>query len=221
VSTPRLPDLVVAPPRQILIATELNGRKWMHFTTSVANVGRGPIEVDATRPRSGEWIAWQRVFRSDGTSFRVPLRGVRFVYQGTPDHGHWHIRGAARYELWRLGNIAKIRTKRGFCLYDSSVYRRGLPGAARESTYARSGCGTKQSLRLDTGISVGWKDDYFWRILGQRMDVTNLPNGRYRLVNRVDPRNWFREADDRNNTTWVDLIIGDRIVKVVGRSPRP
>jgi hypothetical protein len=70
-------------------------------------------------------------------------------------------------------------------------------------------------------VSVGWKDDYFWRITGQRLDVTNLPNGRYRLINRVDPRNWFRETNERNNTTWVDLEIGDRVVKVVGRSPRP
>lgn len=219
--TPRLPDLVVAPPRQILIATEFNRRKWLHFTTSIANVGQGAIEVDAARTRSGPWTVWQRIVRSDGSSSRVTLPQVRFVYQGSPDHGHWHIHGAARYELWRQGKIAKIRTKRGFCLYDSSPYRPGLPGASRKSVYPRSGCGTKESRRLDTGVSVGWKDDYFWRITGQRLDVTNLPNGRYRLVNRVDPRNWFRESNDRNNTTWVDLEIGDRIVKVLGRSRRP
>ena len=114
----QLPDLVVAPPRQILISTEFNGRKWLHFTTSVANVGRGPIGVEGVRPRSGTWTVWQRIFRADGTSYRVPLPQVQFVYQGSSDHGHWHIRGAARYELWRLGKIAKIRTKRGFCLYD-------------------------------------------------------------------------------------------------------
>jgi hypothetical protein len=217
-----LPDLVVAPPRQILIATEFNGRKWLHFTTSVANVGRGPIEVDASRRKTGvPWRVEQRIFRSDGSSSVVPLPRVVFTYEGSKDHGHWHIRGAVRYELWRLGKIAKIRTKRGFCLYDSSRYRPGLPGAGTKSTYGRAGCGTKQSLRLHTGVSVGWKDDYFWRITGQRLDVTNLPNGRYRLINRVDPRNLFRETNDRNNITWVDLQIGDKVVTVVGRSPRP
>ena len=97
----------------------------------------------------------------------------------------------------------------------------GFPALRRAAKYPREGCGTKASLFLRTGVSVGWKDDYFWRIIGQKLDVTNLPNGRYRLINRVDPRNWFHESNDRNNTTWVDIEIGDRVVKVVGRSPRP
>ena len=214
--------MVVAPPRQLLITTEFNGRKWLRFTTSIANVGRGPIQVDASRPKAGvQWKVVQRIFRSDGSSSVVPLPRVALTYQGTSDHGHWHIRGAARYELWHLGKIMKIRTKRGFCLYDSSSYRPSLRGAPEDSVYPRAGCGTKQSLRLRTGVSVGWQDDYFWRIVGQRMDLTNLPNGRYRLINRVDPRNRFRESNDRNNTTWVDLEIGDKVVRVVGRSPRP
>jgi len=218
---PLLPDLVVAPPRQILIATEFNGRKWLVFTTSIANVGTGPMEIDGARFRGGDWNAWQRIVRSNGTSYRVPMPDVRFIYQGSKDHGHWHIHGAARYELWRVGKIAKIRTKRGFCLYDSSRYRSGIHDTPAAAKYPREGCGTKESLILRTGVSVGWKDDYFWRITGQKLDVTNLPNGRYRLINRVDPRNWFQESNDRNNTTWVDLEIGDRVVKVVGRSPRP
>jgi lysyl oxidase len=217
-SKPLLPDLVVAPPRQILVATEFNGRKWLHFTTSIANVGPGPIEIDGARFQGGDWDAWQRIVRSNGSSYRVPLPDVRFVYQGSKDHGHWHIRGAARYELWRLGEIAKIRTKRGFCLYDSSRYRSELPDTPPVAKYPRQGCGAKSSLFLRTGVSVGWKDDYFWRIIGQRMDLTNLPNGRYRLINRVDPRNFFRETDERNNTTWADILVRDRTVDVIGRS---
>jgi len=220
--TPQLPDLVIAPPRQVLIATEFNGRKWLHFTTSIANIGMGPMEIDAARTKGRPWAIWQRIYRSNGSSYRVPMPPhVRLIYQGSPDHGHWHIHGAARYELWRLGKIEKIRTKRGFCLYDSSTYPPVRPGMPKLARYPREGCGTKSSVRLRTGVSVGWKDDYFWRITGQRLDVTNLPNGRYRLINRVDPRNWFRETNERNNTTWVDIEIGDRAVKVVGRSPRP
>jgi hypothetical protein len=220
--SPRLPDLVIAPPRQILIATEFNGRKWLDFTTSIANIGMGPMEIDAARSPGERWSISQRVFRSNGTSYRVPMPPhVRLVYQGSPDHGHWHIHGAARYELWRSSKIAKIRTKRGFCLYDSSRYPPALPGTPKNPKYPREGCGTQSSMRLRTGVSVGWKDDYFWRITGQRLDVTNLPNGRYRLFNRVDPRNWFKETNERNNVTWVDLDIGNRTVKVVGRSPRP
>jgi hypothetical protein len=55
------------------------------------------------------------------------------------------------------------------------------------------------------GVSVGWKDDYYWRIPGQEIDITSLPNGKYRLLVEVDPRNYFRETNERNNVTWVDL----------------
>jgi hypothetical protein len=55
------------------------------------------------------------------------------------------------------------------------------------------------------GVSVGWKDDYYWRIPGQEIDITSLPTGKYRLLVEVDPRNYFRETNERNNVTWVDL----------------
>ena len=50
---------------------------------------------------------------------------VRLVFIGGSEHGHWHIRNAARYELRRLGDgkALRIHVKRGFCLYDSSSYR--------------------------------------------------------------------------------------------------
>lgn len=53
------------------------------------------------------------------------------------------------------------------------------------------------------------------------MDVTNLPHGRYRLLVKVDPRNWFRESNERNNVAWIDFVLSDSLlVKVLGRSPR-
>ena len=71
------------------------------------------------------------------------------------------------------------------------------------------------------GTSVGWKDDYYWRIPGQAMDITNLPLGKYRLSVKVDPRNWFRESNERNNLSWIDIEIDDSLtVKVLGRSPK-
>ncbi len=197
--------------------------KQLRFTVSIANVGKGPIEVGARRPsRGAEWSAWQRIERADGSSYRVPAPGARMVFVGLSEHGHWHIRGVARYELRRLGSTKPVRilVKRGFCLYDSSDYRLGLPGAPREDKYERDDCGEKRELSLAMGISVGWKDDYFWRIPGQIIDVTSVPLGKYRLVVKVDPRNWFRESNERNNVTWVDIAIGEREIKVLDRSKR-
>jgi|RhiMetdeSRZDD1v2_1073273.scaffolds.fasta_scaffold07355_8 lysyl oxidase len=222
-SAPRLPDLGVAPIEHSLLTIAMDGTKKLRFTVSIANVGAGPIEVDSSRPSTGgPWTSSQRIFRADGTSFRVATPGARMVFVGSKAHGHWHIRGAARYELVRKGSTTpvRIRYKRGFCLYDSTSYKLRLPGAPRRSTYPRDDCGKKSDLRLAMGVSVGWKDDYYWRIPGQEMDITNLSNGTYRLFVKADPRNWFRERNETNNVTWVDLRIGPMSVDVVGRSPR-
>jgi len=144
------------------------------------------------------------------------------VFAGSPDHGHWHVQDVARYQLRRLSDSVRVRArvKRGFCFYDSSVHRASLAGVPSKPAYPRSACGPKHALRLATGVSVGWRDDYYWRIPGQQMDITTLPNGRYRLLVRADPQNWFRESNERNNVTWVDLEIGRTSVKALGRSPR-
>lgn len=143
------------------------------------------------------------------------------VFVGHPEHGHWHIRGIARYELRRLGSSKPVRilVKRGFCLYDSSEYRLACRAhRARISTSETTAA--KRDLSLAMGISVGWKDDYFWRIPGQIIDVTSVPLGKYRLYVKVGPRNWFRESNERNNVTWVDIAIGERLIRVLDRSPR-
>lgn len=152
----------------------------------------------------------------------MPAPGVRMVFVGPPGARPLHIYGAARYELRRLGEPKPVRihVKRGFCLYDRNPYRGSLSGAPTRSTYARDDCGKKRELSLAMGISVGWRDDYYWRIPGQLMDVTTLPKGKYRLTVKVDPRNWFRESNERNNVTWVELAIGERSVKVLRHSKR-
>jgi hypothetical protein len=220
---PLLPDLGVAPLQHMLIEKTLLGRKRLRFTTSVANVGQGPVGIVAVRLKLGSpFLVWQEIQRADGSSYRIAIPAAEMVYVGSEEHGHWHLRGAARYELRRLPDLRQVRrrVKRGFCLYDSSAYRLRLAGAAPQALYGRDRCGPKHALVLDTGLSVGWKDDYYWRIPGQQMDITTLPNGRYRLYAKADPLNRVRESDERNNVTWVDIHIGDQIVRVLGRSQR-
>jgi hypothetical protein len=220
---PLLPDLGIAPIPTPLVTRTLTGVRFLRFTVSIANVGKGPIVVDGARPRQGvPFTTWQKVMRSDGTSYRLPTPGAIPVYNGSKEHGHWHIHGAARYELRPLGRKkpVRIRLKRGFCLFDSTQYELSLPGAPRVGRYPREGCGKKADLRFEMGVSVGWKDDYFWRIPGQEMNITNLPNGRYRLYVTVDPRNWFLESNDGNNASWVDIEIDGMSVRTLGRSPR-
>ena len=55
------------------------------------------------------------------------------------------------------------------------------------------------------GLSPGWSDPYPWALPDQRLDVTGLEDGVYRLWATADPGGWFRETNERNNLTWVDL----------------
>jgi hypothetical protein len=221
---PLLPDLGVAPLRDPLIERTQTNQRRLRFTVSIANIGAGPIQIEAARPSaSSAFQTYQRITRANGTSFRVPTPGARLEFAGSEQHGHWHIRGAARYELRRLsdGTPARIRVKRGFCLFDSTPYKLRLAGAPKKGKYKRTDCGKKSDLELAMGVSTGWKDDYYWRIPGQVMEITNLPHGKYRLFVRVDGRNWFRESNERNNVAWIDIEISDSLlVKVLGRSPR-
>ena len=222
-AAPRLPDLGVAPLQHMLIEITAGGKTRLRFTTSIANIGKGPIEITTTRPRDGaEWKpAMQRIYRMDGSSYQVEIPKVRFAFAGGDLHGHWHATGAARYELRGIdsGKAVRMRVKRGFCFYDSNAYRLSLRGAPKKVAYPKDDCGKKHDLRIAMGISTGWRDDYYWRIPGQAMDITGLPSGKYRLLAKADPRNWFRESNERNNLTWVDLLIEPQSVKILGRSP--
>jgi hypothetical protein len=57
------------------------------------------------------------------------------------------------------------------------------------------------------GLSVGWGDRYPATLPDQYVDVTGLPDGKYRLRATADESDWFKETDDKNNRTWVDLTL--------------
>ena len=55
------------------------------------------------------------------------------------------------------------------------------------------------------GLSAGFADPYQWTLPDQRLLVNGLDDGVYRLWATADPGGWFRESNDDNNRTWVDL----------------
>jgi hypothetical protein len=55
------------------------------------------------------------------------------------------------------------------------------------------------------GLSPGWADPYPWALPDQRLLVSGLADGVYRLWATADPGGWFRETVETNNDTWVDL----------------
>jgi Lysyl oxidase len=213
----RYPDLAMARLKDFSLVIPPDGQKQLRFSTKMVNIGTGPFELMASRSLlERRFSVSQRIRRSDGSSHQIQTPRVALVYAGH-GHNHWHVRDVAQYELRRLDNGEKVAAgaKRGFCFYDSHPYRLSLPWARAKRAYPKNSCGTKDSVRLLMGISVGWLDAYFWRLPDQYIDVTNVPKGRYRLSATVDAAGWFEESNERNNRTWANLEITTTGIKVL------
>jgi Lysyl oxidase len=218
-----LPDLAMARLRHIGTTRRANGQRFLRFSTIIVNVGEGPFELRSKRsPGSPTWSAEQVLHKNAGPSQAVPVSKVKLVYEGD-GHDHWHVHDLERYELVPQppGGQRRIGKKVGFCFFDNYGYGLELPGAPEGPGYGEAGCGTRSSVRLRTGLSVGWGDIYHRSLPGQYIDITGLPSGRYRLKATADHDNLFTEQDDDNNSTWADLWIRERGMAVLGRAPSP
>jgi hypothetical protein len=79
-------------------------------------------------------------------------------------------------------------------------------------------------LRVTMGHSRGWGYTYPWGLVGQYLDMTGLPDRRYRLRvtadgNSADGSNRFLDSDETNNSTWADLQITGDTVTVLEYGP--
>src|SRR3712207_557418 len=70
----RLPDLGMAPLRDIRIEKTAEGRRLLRFTTEMANVGPGPFEARGQRPdtASPTMTTSQRIYNDAGAYRDVP-----------------------------------------------------------------------------------------------------------------------------------------------------
>ena len=127
------------------------------------------------------------------------------AFEADPTHSHWHLRPFEDYQLRELGSGALVAVvhKIGFCLTDSQP----LPGAGPRGHGAFCGRDRPDLLKLGEGISPGWTDVYGPEREGQFVDVTDVPAGRYLLVNRVNAARAIRETryDDDVAATAFDL----------------
>ena len=209
-----LPDLRVLPPSGLYIVDEApGGPKRLKFTTSIWNAGAGPLEVHGEiNPRSGELEVIQMLYRVSGVVSRGGFVGT-FNYAHR--HGHLHLDGFARYQLWsldaagrRLELIAENH-KVGFCLMDTAVIDIHRANGRTEPVYW--GCESEVQ-----GISPGHGDIYVAELWEQDLDITTLPDGRYELVNIANPDGWIAELSHGNNSASRTIRIRDGTVTVVG-----
>ena len=212
----RLPDLGMARLSSLSVRTS-NGRRLLRYSTTIVNVGSGRFEV---RGQPGQTLA-QRIY-DDAGGWRDVATPAVTVYAGD-GHNHWHVRDLQVQQLFRLSDGANVgrSDKRGFCFWDNVRYRLSLPGAPQSPVYSEAGCGDAGSSEVAMGLSVGWGDIYPASLPDQNVNITGLPDGRYRLVVTADASNWFAETNEANNTTSVDFELyhrGTRI-RVLGYGP--
>jgi hypothetical protein len=189
------PNLVAQTPSKIRVLQRSADRKII-FTTTVANVGKGPLILTGQTvqtPSGPVTQATQQVWRKDGTTCDH-VAGY-FVFH--PSHNHWHVNDFASYELRKddpfTGQLVAKSDKVSFCLIDITELR-GYNGPRQ----VFADCTTQEGTQ---GISVGFADVYDNFLPDQWIDLdidpqNPVPAGQYFLVNVADPDNLILETDD-------------------------
>ena len=205
---PLLPDLAMSPLEDISSVAINGSGNYVQFTAAVANVGVGAFIVHAVRADGrGRWRVSQRFDEADGSTSEHLTRGD--VVWGGHGHDHWHVHLGASYWLTRPGSADVLRSydKVGFCFFDQRPLMTQPSTAPAHPQFPKTACNGRDTLEFTMGLSPGWADPYPWALPDQRLLLTGLDDGVYRLWAAADPGNWFKEANETNNTTWVDIRV--------------
>jgi hypothetical protein len=226
--SPLLPDLTVNPIGEINAGVEVNGtRRFLNFGVMLVNIGDGDFHLRARRshPLSDDWRVVQLVAESGGGHTETQTAAT--MVPGGDGHDHWHIRDVESHQVEAPdGTVVGRVAKEGFCFFDTDHVLPELSGSPPAKVYRSAECGGRLDTTAGMGLSVGWGDDYPWHLLGQSVDITNLPDGEYRVRAVVDPFGWFDELDETNNEVWTDIAIstntdGLPVVEVLRTSSDP
>jgi hypothetical protein len=226
-----------APEGSNCFASEINEQEaelCLRFGQAAENIGDGPLDMRYSADpgdRLGEAPATQRIYASDG-SFEERAAGFMHYHAA---HQHFHFEGFSQSWLYPLDDDgdagavpAATGRKNGFCMADTEMAWWGLKGDAPQ-TFPAPRClspiGQEDGRDLyKNGISVGWADEYMWNLPDQMIEVSDLSDGRYRLVTRVDADDRIVESDETNNCIALDVELTDLAsqpaVEIVD-APRP
>jgi hypothetical protein len=215
----RLPDLRMSGADEFSIDTKtVPGHRLLRYTAIILNEGVGPLEVHGQRPdTSTRMSVTQRIYDGSGGYRDVPTSAA--MYFAGDGHHHWHVRNLESSRLRPLGSTSPVLTsaKHGFCLTDG-VFWVMLPGSPPSSVY--TDCGDDPRVLEQTmGLSVGYADVYGLNTNFQWIDITDLPDGDYRIRVTADAANRFLEVSDSNNFTWTNLRIERNRVRVLAIGP--
>lgn len=216
-----LPDLGIRTLRAFSIEHDGETRM-LKFPGVTSNVGDGPMRIRATRSSSTstDWVARQRVLRTDGSWAVMAPSAAEFFFAGD-GHAHWHIRDFDAYELYdETGAALRVGEKHGFCFFDNTPYRDwvGSPEHLEVPTqpvYTHDdSCGEDEpaATSIVHGLSVGWSDTYPTSLPDQGIDITGLPDGTYLVKVTADWQDLWDETDETNNSASATIRIeGDTV----------
>jgi hypothetical protein len=203
------PNLVATPASGLTVVKESRVIN-LRFSTMSWNSGLGPLELRAGAVDLNQLTrkVYQRVSHSDGT-FADSFAGD-FVYH--PEHAHFHFEDYALYRLVPVnapGASERQSAKTTFCVMDTNK----IPNTAGPASAVYAACGADIQ-----GMSVGWADTYGSHLVGQSFDVTNSPDGDYKLMIDIDPRLRILESDESDNSSCVliRLNVSSRSVQNLG-----
>jgi hypothetical protein len=201
-----MPNLVALPAWRIAIH-RARTRELLTFSATIWNEGPAPFSVEGfRRAHSDVMDAYEYFFDQAGNVVGRAPAGTMF-YDNDRGHHHWHLRQLASYSLLGPGGRVVLSQKQSFCIAPTDAVDLTLPGAARSPEvfeglgFGGSVCDlySPAAIWLREQLPVGWGDTYTQSVAGQAFDITDLPNGRYRLLVRVNPLGVLHEtstADD-------------------------
>jgi len=223
---PLFPDLSVQPIGEINAGVDTaTGRRVLNFGVMLTNLGAGEFRLRAQRSHllSDDWRVIQLVSEEGGGY--TETRTSATLVLGGDGHDHWHIRDVESHQVETPdGQVVGRVQKAGFCFFDTTHVAPELPDSPPQKVHRAAECGGRFDTRTGMGLSVGWGDDYPWHLIGQAVDITDLPDGTYRVRAVVDAYGWFDELDETNNEVWSDIQLstgpdGLPVVRVLGTSP--
>ncbi|HOY12151.1 MAG TPA: lysyl oxidase family protein [Saprospiraceae bacterium] len=171
---------------------------------------------DGSNPRQ---TLYQRVYQkkpnSDTLSYVDVAAGTNY-FDEKPGHSHYHVDDWVSFRIldgkykkgkFKTKKIIASGSKVSYCLFDSGICNNqdslclisGISyGRANLKNY---GLGNYKACNADIqGISVGGYDTYGYLYEGQFLQLPkNLKTGTYFLEVNIDPKNIYREVNEKNN----------------------
>jgi len=191
-----LPDVTPIAPKTMNVYED-NGKRFLEFSSTLINVGQGPLEI-AFNPRTFGDVK-QRVLTRQGERREVASNAT-MTKDDRDTHQHTHLNDFARYSLYKAkpdgtaDRLVAEHHKVSFLITDTDSPLSAMDpnGHRRRSSIASAG-------RVVQGMSSGSGDTYGSGLEGQQFDISGVAPGKYVLRVTFDPNDRLAEANETNN----------------------